>query len=178
VGYSAKGLTPKLGLGYRFAPRWNVGGGAFFTAFTFGDEPADFTLRFLGVNLRINYQLSSIRDPWSLGLGLGVYYTTTLASDARMGFNNVMGPQFGGSLRYRFNARDALVSTFKFAPMGESFFLRNISDRELALGLGVSRAFSNGKSGSLMLDWANFRMVLSGFQVDNTTLSLTAGYAF
>lgn len=183
-------VTPKLTVNYRFLPRWSLGVNGFFSAFALsstlqGFSPAipGFVLRFLGVNGRLAYQLSSVRDPWNLSLAMGVYYTTTRPSvENVLGFHDLMGPQFMANLKYRYNLRDSLLATFKFAPVGQGFYLNSLSNHEIALGIGVARAFKDGKHiGSITLDWAKLSIFLSdpakgSAQFNNSTLSLSAAY--
>lgn len=192
-------LTPKFTVNYRYAPRWTIGINTFFSAVKLSGKSTSTVsgvetelpgyAGFLGINGRIGYQLSSIRDPWNLALGTGIYYVSTFGT-SEMGFSRVMGPQFTANLRYRFNARDGVTFAFKFAPIGESFYLRKISDNEIALGIGVSRAFREGKStGSITLDWAKFNILLEDVviaglpapvdvPISNSSISLSASYSF
>jgi len=165
-------LTAKANYNYHLYPtNWDVSLSGFFSL-----VPLDQSLivaRTLGLNLRIGYTLESVKAPWRLTLLTGAYYTTMFVTNDLFGFKNLSGPQFYPVLRRKLSSKDELYAYAKFAPVSASFIGTDLTNREVAGGLGWVHSEDKLLPITLSVDASSLHMALPRVAIDATSLSLS-----
>ena len=172
-------LTFKGTYSYVFAPpRWDLGVGMFFSLVPITSNIPNTWARFLGLNLRLGYSIP-LSPRWTLGLVTGTYYTTMFVSKtAKVGFENLMGPQIYPTLRYQLNKNVTFASYFKISAVGSQFQLHGIDDRELATGFSYIRNTANGRPMIMSLDFSSLQATISNVTISSKSASLGIGVGF
>jgi hypothetical protein len=170
VDISEFALTLKASYRYVLLPRWSLDAGGYLTVLANG--PA----RFFGANLRVAYLLPWVEKPWDVSIMVGPYY---LSMPVRtFGFSHLMGPQIFVVLGKGLDDTRRTSTYFKFSPVGSGFSLQNLSDRELAAGLGYSFHWTAGHPGVIGFDVSNLFVHVGDIPITVRTFSLSAGYLF
>ncbi len=162
-------LTAKLSYLYRAGAKVSLGLNTFFSAVPFSSTLAGVSARYIGANARVGYEIMA-RDDWSLSMMTGAYFTTMIVTDSQFGFRDLMGPQLFPVLARKLGDR-TVSAYFKFSPVGSSFWIRDISSREIAGG--VRYGFSAlGKTAAVTVDYAQLLLNLEDGQAENDSLSI------
>ncbi len=97
----------------------------------------DVSIRFLGLNLRANYDTPWMTGPWNLQLALGWYVNTSFVKDSLIGYEWVNGPQIYPQLSYRLDEKRSIGGYVKYSPVmsGATRVLNPGTNFEVATGL-------------------------------------------
>ncbi len=172
-------MTLKASYQYWLAPRrWDLGIVGFGTLFPLTRSRGNVTARFFGLNVRAGYTLPSVRDPWTLRILAGVYYTTMVVQPAVFGFRNMGGPQVFPTLRRALDQRDAVFGYLKFSPVSSGSSPLSFENRELAAGLGWSRQRGDLSQFAVTADYSNLALNVKGVEIDSSSFSLAVGYGW
>ncbi|MDR3608899.1 MAG: hypothetical protein P4M08_16160 [Oligoflexia bacterium] len=189
TSFSEEAITVKGSYLYRLAPpRWDIGVSAFISTLTFGANIPGTSVRSLGLNARIGYNIPLPSNRWALSIMGGFYYTTMFVSPADFGFENLSGPQLFPVIRYFLPNHEALSAYLKYSPVSAGTFSLQSSSREIAGGITYSHHLSNGHSLPFSIDvsdlvstaFANNAVsgVTESVPIKLTTVSFSVGYTF
>jgi hypothetical protein len=174
--YNTLALTPKLSLNYRLKPGvFDLGLSAFSTTYQFS-KTTSAKANYIGLNARLGYLLPAFDSNWFLSIYGGWYYTTMVVSNRSFGYVDISGPQIYPTVRYVMENGDAISAYLKFSPVSEKLSLMNISNREIAGGLGYIWILENGQSFSLNLDVSNIILSRESKTVENDSVSIGVQY--
>ncbi|HAR42908.1 MAG TPA: hypothetical protein DCS07_09815 [Bdellovibrionales bacterium] len=173
--FSETALTAKIGYAYQLSPLWDMGLNTYFTALPLSSSTSGVTARYIGINGKVGYQVTT-PDPWKLSLQFGGYFTTMLVTQNRFGFANLMGPQIFPVLRRTLGA-DSVSGYFKFSPIGSGFSFMELSNREIAVGLGWTHRLAGGNVISFNADYATLDLLIENTAINSSSFSLSVGYA-
>jgi hypothetical protein len=189
VSYMEDTLTLKGSYVYRLAPpHWDLGFSAFVSTLTFGSSLEGTSVRSLGVNARIGYNIPIGHTAWTFSIMGGLYYTTMFVSPSTFGFQNLAGPQLFPVIRRTLSNQDTLSFYAKYSPVSSGSFSLQPSSREIAGGFTYNYLLQNGHSIPVSLDISNLKAtaqlsdattgVSQSVNIELTTVSLSAGYTF
>ena len=158
--------------------RWTIGLSSFFTALPITTSIPGISARFLGINLRVGYQVARIKAPWELAVLTGWYYTSMFVTNDYLGFRNLAGPQLYPVLTRHLTLRDSAFCYAKYSPVtnGLSLSFLSFSDRELAAGGGWIHGLKNGHPLSVTLDVANIGFAYRSSTISSSSVSLGVLY--
>lgn len=140
---------------------------------------ANTDVRFFGINARFGYRVPSIREPWNLSLGFGGYYSTMSVSSGLFGYQHLIGPQIYPALRYKIDRDHAFATFAKFSPVsGKGVKLLSLENREIAVGMILSRQLEGGGNLSLTTTLTELQLSIKGILVESTSFSLGLGYGW
>lgn len=177
ANFSEMALTAKGGYSASFNPTWNYGVSGYFTSLPLSSG-SKTPIRFLGVNLRLGYVLTSVQSPWWVALMTGGYYTTTLVSGKQFGFNNLMGPQLFPVFRKTLNDKQSAQFYLKYSPVSAGGLGLSFSNREIATGGAFNFITEKNKLYSITLDLASLSLVVEGVPIQSNSLSLGGSVGF
>jgi hypothetical protein len=170
-------LTVKGGIQYALNPKWSVALGGYMSLLPLTTNVPERTIRFLGLNLRLGYQLPFLQKPWILSLMGGWYYTTTFSSTPVLyGFTGMAGPQIFPVLVRTLSSRTIGSMYVKYALVSAGFGIAP-QGSEIASGIALSYLLSNGKSLSFSVDAAQFSLAIED-TIFITSRSLSLGVGF
>lgn len=186
--YSAIAVTPRFALSAVLKPkRWEAGGNVYMTGYNFTKSldlttaeetlagSTNYDARYLGVNARVSYQIQKIREPFTLKIMTGWYYTTMFVTSDKFGYQGMHGPQVFFNFSYRLKKKSAIATYFKFAPIAGL----GILSREYAAGLSYVRPLkTKDRSIYVGLDFADLGFVAESRTVKTVSYTLNAGYTF
>lgn len=198
---SMSGLTVKGSARYHVKPsRWDIGTTIYYTALPLSHSwqktktgstpaanvPSSLEIRFLGVNVRVGYQLPNIAQPWTVVLMGGFYYTTMMVNatmpastiDRTPGYRDQMGPQIFPYIRRALGSDQALGFYFKYSPITDGVGSVSLSNREMASGLSYVRSIFNKKQAIFAVDYSKLDFAKPGGAISLQTLSGSIGYGF
>lgn len=157
-------------------PFLDFGGSFYYNAFTAGGLE-NYSVKFLGINLRMGYVFQQIQDPWRFSLLGGIYYTTSFHSKLPVGYLHIAGPQVFPNVRRIFRNGEAMTAYLKYSPITDGFQLLSFSNREFAIGSAYIWPIG-GKSISVSVDFSDLDIVFESFNVQTHSRSLTIGIGF
>ena len=134
--YSSLMLTGKIGADYRFSKKWDAAANAYFTFIPISSSNKNATIRFLGLNLRLGYQISLSKTTY-LDIMPGWYFTTTFTTNNAFGFKNMTGPQIFPVLKYKIGSKINGYNYFKYSPIMDGFGMPTFKSKEIAAGFGI-----------------------------------------
>jgi hypothetical protein len=172
---SELGLTGKFAADYVINRRWSIDASAYMTLLPIANGNA---MRFLGVNLRGTYYILTPERPWSVGIGAGMYYTTTLVTGGNFGFFNLTGPQLFPSVRRNLANGNYMGAYLKYSMISYGSHLLSPSESEFAGGLSYGFRQKEDRFISVALDIARLGLIIPEGSVTSTSFSLSAAYSF
>ena len=176
--YSGILLTGKLAYGKSFdRSPWSLSANAFASLLPLQSNQSEVRVRFVGLNARIGYVLPFPSRVWKASLMAGAYFSTMFVSESVFGYKNVSGPQLYPTLQRYFNNGDIGSAYLKYSPISNAFGFLNLSNRELAAGIGWLHSFGPRKL-LLNLDLAHLRFLLNGTEIQNRSTTLSIGVGF
>jgi len=159
-------------------PNWDLGTNLFFNAVPLWDTDQNVTVRYIGLNFRIGYVVPSIYEPWRLSILGGWYYTAMLVTNNLFGFKNLNGPQLFPLLRKGIGGRKSIYIYAKFSPLSSGFKILALSNREVAVGLGMIIRIRKVRSMIVSLDYNNIRYTENDISTVSDSASLSLGYGW
>ncbi len=142
----------------------------------------DVSMRFLGLNLRANYDTPWMTGPWNLQLALGWYLNTSFVQNDLFGYEWVNGPQIYPQVSYRLDEKRTLGGYVKFSPVmsGATRVLSPGTSFELAGGLYAlfPAPFLQNHTAIVGLDYAYLSIKPQDLMVTANSASLTMGLQF
>ena len=175
--FSESALTGKLSLNYQLRPGvWDAGFNTYATLLTLGSSQTGISSRSLGVNLRLSYVLSFVKEPWRVSLAGGGYYTSLSATNDLFGYS-IAGPQLFPVFRRTLNRNTSVSGYFKFSFLKSAGGLVSFSDREIATGISLNRALASGAGFSFVIDLSELQLrVGDGRSVSLSSYSIGVAY--
>jgi hypothetical protein len=171
-------LTPKIAARYWITPkRWDVNANAYYTGVILATNLNSMSARFFGMNLRAGYLVPFVRDPWSLDLMAGFFYSTAFVTGQAFGYSNLVYPQFYPILRRTLTYWDALALYLKVVPMEHGLSL-GLSQREIATGIQWERTLANGHPLTASFDFSSLQFIAENAAVATDVTSLTLGISY
>lgn len=166
-------LTMKFGYAMRLGTgdvtRWSLQFMNFVTLAALKTS-RDPPIRFLGINIRIGYDLPQISRPWGVGIYGGIYYQTTFVAENAYGFANLIGPQLYPTLTYEIGRNRAFHLYAKYSPILSGAAVLPLNNREIAAGLGYRWMTSDMQPVVLGLDLSQLRFITDAPQLNETNL--------
>lgn len=171
LDFNAVALTLTGAVFYRLVPGlWDVSLSGHMSALVaparrqpVGDEFA----RFYALNARIGRRLGAIRD-WTFYLNLGFYFSSIATQPAEAESVQITGPQLFLSWQQALASGKGAFGFLKLTPIATSVSLFDLSNRELAFGLGYRWPGEGRKTHSVSLDY-------SALAYDNAENQITIG---
>jgi hypothetical protein len=172
--------------------RWNFGGSAFGTLFSFaatqsgpvvspGNEGTAGAPRFLGLNLRAGRRLTAWESPWDIRASAGLYYWSMLQASRDFGLDYLVGPQLVLSARRTLADARTFGGYIKVARTGAGFGLGLDQGRELAVGGDFQLNAPGSKNRILaVVDIAHTSLNVASIDrtISLTAVSLGVGFQF
>lgn len=158
---------------------WTLGVSAYFTLTPITSSVPDTTMRFLGLNFRAGYKFPQIKEPWSLSVAGGSYFTTTFVSPQERGFVNMAGPQLYPTLTRRFGKKYSATAYFKYSPIFAGF-VPTFTSTEIAGGGNFVFPLNPKINGVVMLDASSIKINLpdEGIAIGCQTFGLSFGVSW
>lgn len=179
VNYSGFAVTGKLLSDFSLSDVWKLEGEIYYTLFPVMSNTPGMNIQFLGTSLGLGYELPKFSPNWSLTIMTGFYYTTSFTSSADFGFGDISGPQLYPLLRTTFSGGSSSWLYFRYSPIFSGFALLDLSNAELAGGLGYSFPPSrNQQIFSIKFDIALLSLLLQNTSIQSDTYVLSANYRF
>lgn len=177
--YSMFAVTPKIAYTQPIGGTgFHLGVNGFITGFAMTSTASEISVRHLGANLRLGYQVPLLPPQWKLTLFGGISYASMWVTRNAFGYKNVLFPQLYPSLQRALSPRQALTLHFKYAALGSGFLSFSDPSRELAAGLTWSYLLKNQKPLSLLLDWSDTRLVSAlGHSTASSSIVMGIGYS-
>ena len=176
-------LTAKVSADYPIGDsRFSLGGNIYSSVAILSKNTSSHT-HFMGTNIRGGYRLPYLKQPWSLRLYGGIYFTTTFGGTSDFGYENLIGPQIYPTLTYTFQNGAMATTYFKYSPVANGVGFYTLDNRELATGgayyfPSIKKGVLKGSSVGLTVDLSWLDLKTSAGNVQLQTLSLGAAIRF
>lgn len=179
VSLSQKSLTVKAAADYALSRRWSVSGNVYTNIVTLSSNMGATSARFLGANLRANFDPKLVSSPSRLLLGGGFFLSSMTVKDNLFGFKTFLSAHAYPSYSYTRKDGSVIGSYFKLVPISASFFTLSFLSREVALGVSYTTRKIKSNRYSLSLDYSNLLIRSAGFsRTYLQTFSVGLGMAF
>ena len=172
-------LTPKVSGEYRLTPLWDVTADTFFTVLPLFTNPSNSGMQYFGASLKAGYRIPSLlKNPWSLKVSTGYYYSTTLSAQSGYGFQNLNGLEFLISVKRDFLKGQAAMAYLKLTPFFFPLSTFGTANSEFALGGAYFlKPFKNGSVLGISLDGSLLNVSANQSQAQLRSLTLGINYA-
>jgi hypothetical protein len=135
--------------------------------------------RFLGANLRANFDPKLVSSPSRLLLGGGFFLSSMTVKDNLFGFKTFLSAHAYPSYTYTLKDGSVIGSYFKLVPISSSFFTLSFLSREVALGASYTTRKIKSNRYSVSVDYSNLLIRSPGFsRTYLQTFSVGLGMAF
>lgn len=176
--FSEAALTPKVSAQYWLAPKkWELNANVYCAAIPIATSLNGVSASFLGANLRLGYVVPWPKDPWSLDLMAGFFYSTAFVTGSEFGYSNLFYPQLYPMLKRTLDNRDTLAVFLKIVPMEHGFSL-GLAQRELATGIQWERKLANEHSLIMSLDFSSLSFIGDNTTIETNLTSYTLGVSY
>ncbi len=176
--FSQMAATVKVSGSYRLVPdKYDLGVSAFFNLIPFSSSSPDgYKIQYLGINARVGRQIIKAPSKIRFNVNAGLYYNTSVS---RVGFTNMLGPQFYPEGIWMFDNGSSLLGYAKYSPaLTNSLSISLSNNREVAMGFHYSFQFLQKHRVSVGFDMSQLSLKTDTDWASTNTYSLTAGYAF
>jgi len=176
-------LTAKVSVDYPIGDsRFSLGGNIYSSVAILSKNTTSHT-HFMGTNIRGGYRLPYLKQPWSLRLYGGIYFTTTFGGTSDFGYENLIGPQVYPTLTYTLQNGAMATTYFKYSPVSDGVGFYTLDNRELATGgayyfSAINKGALKGSSVGLTVDLSWLDLKTQAGNVQLQTLSLEIALRF
>ena len=150
--YSQRGPYPfsveqlLLGAGgefhYNLVPeKWFIHSSMIMTPMSINNN-STYKLTFLDVEGTLAYQLEILSPEWKLELAVGGLFATTSSSDANLGYQNLMAPQFYPVLRRSLGTNHEISGFLRMVPVSAGN-IPTLSERMFTIGVDYRMKFGS-----------------------------------
>jgi hypothetical protein len=173
--FDEQALTLKGGILYRLVPnRWDLGASGFYNAMVI-KSTSEFSVRYLGLNLRAGYHVIDAPSRFRFVLNGGFYLNN---SYGQIGFANMYGPQLYPEFSYILRNGDSVMVYGKFSPALSQSSIDFKTNRELAAGIYYSFPLNYRHRMSLGIDYSKLDLSTDTDTANTSTLSFSASLSF
>jgi hypothetical protein len=179
VNLSQKSLTVKAAADYALNKRWVLGANVYTNIVTLSSSMGATSARFLGANLRANFDPKLVSSPSRLLLGGGFFLSSMTVKDNLFGFKTFLSAHAYPSYTYTLKDGSVIGSYFKLVPISSSFFTLSFLSREIALGASYTTRKIKSNRYSVSVDYSNLLIRSPGLsRTYLQTFSVGLGMAF
>ncbi len=148
-------ITAKLVYQSVLVPQvWSISGNVFFTAQPLGEILPGKSARFLGLNLRVAFELPSFTGTLSASIAGGPYYSKMFASSEDFGHPDLAYLQIYPAVKYRLHKSGVVGSYLKWVPFSSEWG----TNREFSGGAYYTQLLSKGRAVSANVDISSVKL--------------------